>query len=65
MILNITIQPVSYTLTSKHGNRAQFQNMITTCHTAGVKIIADTLFNHMSGSATGTGVGGSSYTQYV
>ena len=51
-------QPVSYTLTSKRGNRSQFQkyglvldihwrnkkltigiSMITTCHTAGVKVI--------------------------
>lgn len=33
-------QPVSYTLTSKRGNRSQFANMITTCHAAGVKVIA-------------------------
>jgi hypothetical protein len=33
-------QPVSYTLTSKRGNRNQFANMINTCHSAGVKIIA-------------------------
>lgn len=33
-------QPVSYILTSKRGDRAQYQNMIETCHTAGVKIIA-------------------------
>jgi hypothetical protein len=33
-------QPVSYTLTSKRGNRAQFSNMVTTCHKAGVKVIA-------------------------
>ena len=33
-------QPVSYILTSKCGNRSQYQNMITTCHAAGVKVIA-------------------------
>ena len=33
-------QPVSYLLISKRGNRTQFQNMITTCHAAGVKVIA-------------------------
>jgi hypothetical protein len=33
-------QTVSYILTSKRGNQAQFQNMITTCHAAGVKVIA-------------------------
>ncbi|KAI0090634.1 glycoside hydrolase superfamily [Irpex rosettiformis] len=57
-------QPVSYILTSKRGNRAQFTNMINTCHNAGVKIIADTIFNHMTGSDSGTGVAGSSYTHY-
>ncbi|KAF7348958.1 Glycoside hydrolase [Mycena venus] len=57
-------QPVSYILTSKRGNQAQFQSMITTCHAAGVKVIADTLFNHMTGSDSGTGVAGSSYTHY-
>lgn len=57
-------QPVSYTLTSKRGNRAQFQSMISTCHAAGVKVIADTLFNHMAGVDSGTGVSGSSFTHY-
>ena len=33
-------QPVSYKIQSKHGNRDQFQNMITQCHNAGVKVIA-------------------------
>lgn len=33
-------QVVSYQLTSKHGTRDQFQNMINTCHNAGVKVIA-------------------------
>jgi len=58
-------QPVSYTLTSKRGDRSQFQNMISTCHTAGVKVIADTIFNHMSGNDSGVGVAGSSFTHYV
>ncbi|KAL5532385.1 hypothetical protein ACEPAF_5955 [Sanghuangporus sanghuang] len=58
-------QPVSYILTSKRGNRDQYQNMIDTCHAAGVKVIADTIFNHMAGSDSGTGVAGSSFTHYV
>ncbi|KAG6845871.1 hypothetical protein H0H93_015975, partial [Arthromyces matolae] len=33
-------QPVSYILTSKRGNRAQYASMISTCHAAGVKVIA-------------------------
>ncbi|KAF7967354.1 hypothetical protein HWV62_34661 [Athelia sp. TMB] len=76
-------QPVSYTLTGKHGDRAQFASMVTTCHTAGVKVIVgmvvyvftghaanisprtDTIFNHMTGSSSGTGTAGDSFTQYV
>ncbi|KAI0316240.1 glycoside hydrolase [Amylostereum chailletii] len=57
-------QPVSYILTSKRGNRSQFQSMISTCHAAGVKVIADTIFNHMAGVDSGTGVAGSSFTHY-
>jgi hypothetical protein len=57
-------QQVSYTLTSKRGNRSQFANMVSKCHAAGVKVIVDTLFNHMSGADSGTGVGGSSFTHY-
>ncbi|ESK93505.1 alpha-amylase [Moniliophthora roreri MCA 2997] len=57
-------QPVSYTLTSKRGNRQQFQNMVSACHAAGVKVIADTILNHMAGSDSGTGVAGSSFTHY-
>ncbi|KAI9510357.1 glycoside hydrolase family 13 protein [Russula earlei] len=55
-------QPVSYFLTSKRGNRTQFENMVNTCHVSGVKVIADTLWNHMSGAASGFGVGGSIWT---
>ncbi|TFK46334.1 glycoside hydrolase family 13 protein [Heliocybe sulcata] len=57
-------QPVSYTLTSKRGNRAQFADMVTRCHAAGVKVIADTLFNHMTAMDSGKGSGGTSYTHY-
>jgi hypothetical protein len=57
-------QPVSYNLTSKRGDRAQFQNMISTCHTAGVKIIVDTIWNHMSGGTSGVGIAGDSWTHY-
>ncbi|KAI0816868.1 glycoside hydrolase [Trametes gibbosa] len=57
-------QPVSYTLTSKRGDRASFANMINTCHAAGVGVIVDTIFNHMAGVDSGTGVAGSSFTHY-
>ncbi|KAN0114196.1 Glycoside hydrolase superfamily [Russula decolorans] len=57
-------QPVSYILTSKRGNRSQYQNMITTCHAAGVKVIADTIWNHMTSQNSGVGVAGSNFTYY-
>lgn len=57
-------QPVSYNLVSKRGDRTQFQNMVNTCHAAGVGVITDTLFNHMAGLDSGIGVGGSTFTHY-
>ncbi|KAG8991010.1 hypothetical protein FRB94_012932 [Tulasnella sp. JGI-2019a] len=56
--------PVSYNLVSKFGNRAQFANMVSTCHAAGVSVIADAVWNHMS-SFAGTGIGGTVFTKYV
>ncbi|KAI9429333.1 glycoside hydrolase [Lactarius indigo] len=57
-------QPVSYTLTSKRGTRAQYVNMIAACHGAGVGVIADTIWNHMAAEDSGTGVLGSNFTHY-
>ncbi|TFK50230.1 glycoside hydrolase family 13 protein [Heliocybe sulcata] len=57
-------QPVSYILTSKRGDEAQYQSMIDTCHAAGVRVIADTIFNHMTGMDSGTGTAGSTFTHY-
>ncbi|MEU6812744.1 alpha-amylase family protein [Streptomyces sp. NPDC046831] len=56
-------QPVSYRIAGRLGDRAAFQNMVNTCHSAGVKVVVDTVINHMSAGA-GTGTGGSSYTKY-
>ncbi|KAI9446973.1 glycoside hydrolase superfamily, partial [Lactarius psammicola] len=56
-------QPVSH-LTSKRGTRAQYANMISTCHAAGVGVIADTIWNHMAGEDSGIGVAGSNFTHY-
>ncbi|KAJ7885418.1 alpha-amylase, partial [Mycena leptocephala] len=56
-------QPVSYTLTSKRGNRAQFSNMISACNKAGVGVIADVVLNHMT-SGSGVGFAGNSYSKY-
>ncbi|PPR08271.1 hypothetical protein CVT24_001111 [Panaeolus cyanescens] len=57
-------QPVSYNITSKRGNRSQFEKMVSACHSAGVKVITDTIWNHMAGVDSGVGVGGSSFTHY-
>ncbi|PVG03693.1 glycoside hydrolase [Serendipita vermifera] len=57
-------QIVSYILTSKRGNRNQFSNMVSTCHNAGVKILVDAVLNHMTGTDSGTGTAGSSFTHY-
>nr|WBO77589.1 alpha-amylase family protein [Streptomyces sp. SBE_14.2] len=56
-------QPVSYKIAGRLGDRTAFRNMVNTCHSAGVKVVVDTVINHMS-SGNGTGTGGSSYTKY-
>ncbi|MFE4329256.1 carbohydrate-binding module family 20 domain-containing protein [Streptomyces sp. NPDC056831] len=56
-------QPVSYKIAGRLGDRASFANMVSTCHSAGVKVVADSVINHMS-AGSGTGTGGSSYTKY-
>ena len=42
-------QPVSYKLDSRFGTEAELENMIKTCNTAGVQIIADVVLNHTTG----------------
>lgn len=56
-------QPVSYKLDSKLGTEQDFKNMVQTCKTAGVQIIADAVINHTTGVDQGSGQGtaGSSY----
>ncbi|MFH8255986.1 alpha-amylase family protein [Streptomyces roseolus] len=56
-------QPVSYKIAGRLGSRTDFQNMVNACHTAGVKVIVDSVINHMS-AGSGTGTGGSSYSKY-
>lgn len=56
-------QPVSYKIAGRLGDRAAFKNMIDTCHAVGVKVVADSVINHMA-AGDGTGTGGSSYTKY-
>lgn len=57
-------QPVSYKIESKLGTRAEFQNMVSTCRTAGVGVVVDAVVNHMAGAdrGTGTGTGGTTFS---
>ncbi|MFD7610184.1 carbohydrate-binding module family 20 domain-containing protein [Streptomyces sp. NPDC059828] len=56
-------QPVSYRIAGRLGDRASFSAMVDACHAAGVKVVADTVINHLA-AGSGTGTGGSSYTKY-
>ncbi|MER6119343.1 carbohydrate-binding module family 20 domain-containing protein [Streptomyces sp. NPDC001743] len=56
-------QPVSYKIAGRLGDRASFARMVSTCHSAGVKVVADSVINQMT-SGSGTGTGGSSYGKY-
>ncbi|MEU9095509.1 carbohydrate-binding module family 20 domain-containing protein [Streptomyces sp. NPDC048428] len=56
-------QPVSYKIAGRLGDRTSFANMVSTCHSAGVKVVADSVINHMS-AGSGTGTGGSPYSKY-
>lgn len=50
-------QPVSYRIAGRLGDRAAFKAMVDTCHAAGVKVVADSVINHMAaGDGVGTGV---------
>ncbi|GAA2327863.1 carbohydrate-binding module family 20 domain-containing protein [Streptomyces cuspidosporus] len=56
-------QPVSYRIGTKLGDRSAFKSMVDTCHAAGVKVVADTVINHMA-NASGTGTAGSPFSKY-
>ncbi len=65
-------QPVSYSIDkSRSGTRAEFQDMVTRCHNAGVDIYVDAVINHMTGGGGMNSEGGffhgsngSPYTKY-
>ncbi len=59
----ISYQPVSYAIGNRQGTRAEFAAMVSTCHGAGVKVIADAVVNHMS-AGSGTGTLGTPYSKY-
>jgi alpha-amylase len=54
-------QPVTYDLTSRMGNEAQFKSMVKACRKAGVKVYVDAVINHMTGQGS-TSYGGQDYT---
>ena len=43
-------QPVSYRLHGRHGSRDDLRAMIRSCRSAGVRVYADAVINHMTGS---------------
>ncbi|PPQ77545.1 hypothetical protein CVT24_005235 [Panaeolus cyanescens] len=45
-------QPVSYRLQSRLGTRAELRAMLNACRSAGVRVYADAVINHMSGQGT-------------
>ncbi|MFJ4867615.1 carbohydrate-binding module family 20 domain-containing protein [Streptomyces sp. NPDC088757] len=56
-------QPVSYRIAGRLGDRAAFKSMIDTCHAAGVKVVVDSVINHMA-NGSGTGTGGTPFSKY-
>jgi alpha-amylase len=56
-------QPVSYALNSRMGTEKQFRDMVATCRKAGVKVIVDTVINHMTGQGS-VSYGGVTYSKY-
>ncbi|KAG9233391.1 glycoside hydrolase superfamily [Amylocarpus encephaloides] len=48
----LVYQPVSYRLHSRSGTREELRNMIQACRTAGVRVYADTVVNHMAAQGT-------------
>ncbi|MCD4739405.1 MAG: alpha amylase C-terminal domain-containing protein [Anaerolineae bacterium] len=57
-------QPVSYQIESRSGTRDQFIEMVQRCDAVGVDIYVDAVINHMTGVGSGTGIAGTSYTEY-
>lgn len=58
-------QPVSYKIETRLGSRADFEAMVKACNTAGVKVIADAVINHMVGTDSGIGWTGAEYSKYT
>ena len=52
---------MSYKLTSRSGNEAEFRDMVQRCNNAGVRIYVDAVINHMS-AVGGASTAGSPYS---
>ncbi|KAG8905321.1 hypothetical protein FRB99_000247 [Tulasnella sp. 403] len=59
-------QPVSYKIHSKFGDRGALASMIQRCKNAGVGVLVDVIWNHMTGGGSDEvgGIAGSLYTKY-
>lgn len=57
-------QPVDYRIESRLGTREEFAAMVEDCKSAGVKVIADAVINHMVGKASGKAWTGETFTKY-
>lgn len=55
-------QPVTYSLNSRSGSLAEFQDMVQRCDAAGVDIYVDAVINHMA-DQTGIGINGSTFNR--
>ncbi|CAJ0596053.1 unnamed protein product [Cylicocyclus nassatus] len=53
----VRYQPVSYKLISRSGNEEEFKDMVDRCNKVGVRIVVDTVINHMTGAGQKKGVG--------
>ncbi|WP_433174717.1 carbohydrate-binding module family 20 domain-containing protein [Actinoallomurus sp. CA-150999] len=56
-------QPADYDVNSRMGTRSQFAAMVSACHSAGVKVYADAVINHMTGQGSAS-YGGKSFSKY-
>ncbi|CAJ0596055.1 unnamed protein product [Cylicocyclus nassatus] len=52
----VRYQPVSYKLISRSGNEEEFKDMVDRCNKVGVRIVVDTVINHMTGAGQKKGV---------
>ncbi|KDN46915.1 hypothetical protein RSAG8_03992, partial [Rhizoctonia solani AG-8 WAC10335] len=60
----VDYQVVSYQLQSKRGSRSEFATMVGKCKGVGVKVMVDTIWNHMAGVDNGVGTAGTQFSHY-